>query len=114
MKKNDHPYLLDILDRIARIEEYIAPGKEDFLSKTITQDAIIRNFEVIGEATKHLSSVLKEQYSHIPWKDIAGMRDKVIHDYVGVDLSLVWSIATEKIPTLKKTIEQILKELSQA
>lgn len=83
MTKEDQPYLRDILERIQRIERYIAGGREAFLSDTLLQDGIIRNFEVIGEATKHLSAPLKERYDRVPWKEIAGMRDKVIHDYLG-------------------------------
>ena len=110
MEHPDRPYLQDILDRIARIEECIRKGKETFDKDTIVQDAVIRNFEVIGEAVKHLSPFLKEKHHHVPWKDIAGMRDKMIHDYLGVDILLIWNIATEEMPALKRTIEEILKE----
>jgi len=108
--KDNRPYLRDILDRITRIERYIAGGKEAFLADTLIQDGIIRNFEVIGEAAKHLSNEVKEKYPHVPWKEIAGMRDKMIHDYLGVDLELVWKIATEKLPELKNTVEKILNQ----
>ena len=114
MIKDDQPYLRDILDRIKRIERYITCGEEAFFSDTLPQDGVIRSFEVIGEAVKHLSIDLTKKYSGVPWKDIAGMRDKVIHDYLGVDAKLVWKIAQEEIPVLKQTVEEMLLNFEKA
>ena len=81
--KTDHAYLCHIRDSIAKVESYATVGKEEFMSLSHWQDAIIRNLEIIGEATKRLSKPLKEQYPDIPWRS-AGLRDVLIHDYMGV------------------------------
>ena len=73
------------------------------------QDAVIRQIEIIGEATKHLSEELREENAHIPWQDIAGMRDKLIHGYFGVDIEQVWLTTREDIPALKEGIIKILE-----
>lgn len=85
MKKNDLVYLDHILDSIGWIEEY-TEGMEgpDFLSNKLVQDGTIRQIEIIGEATKNLSKDFREKYPQVPWKDIAGMRDRLIHHYFGV------------------------------
>jgi uncharacterized protein with HEPN domain len=75
--------------------------EEDFLKNSIVQDAVIRNFEIIGEAVKHLTLEFQDEYRSIPWKDIAGMRDSLIHDYIGVDLWTVWNTVQTYIPKLK-------------
>lgn len=79
-----------------------------FMSDLKTQDAVVRNLEVIGEATKNLASRLREAYPSIPWKDMAGMRDKVIHHYFGVNYDIVWTVASQEIPALRPSIEDIL------
>jgi uncharacterized protein with HEPN domain len=71
-----------------------------------TQDAIVRNIEIIGEATKNLSAYFRNQYPAIPWKNLARMRDKLIHDYFGVNLDIVWGVLKEDIPELIKEIEK--------
>ena len=73
---------------------------------------MIRQIEIIGEATRRLSSGLRNKYAHIPWDDIAGMRDKLIHDYFGVDVEKVWLTAIEDLPSLKVEIQKILVELA--
>jgi len=83
-----------------------------FQDDTLLQDGIIRQIEIMGEATKRLSSKLKEKYNHVPWLDIAGMRDKLIHDYFGVDIGKVWLTTKEDLPILRKKIEKILREIS--
>jgi uncharacterized protein with HEPN domain len=75
----------------------------------LVQDGVIRQIEIIGEATKRLSKETKENHSDIPWKDIAGMRDKLIHDYFGVDIDAVWDTVKKDIPTLKKRIGALVK-----
>ena len=84
-------------------------NEEQFLKNDIVQDAVIRNFEIIGEATKQLSIEFRKEYNYILWKDIAGMRDILIHDYIGVDILAVWDTVKEYVPELKISIEIILK-----
>ena len=76
----------------------------------MVQDAVIRQLEIIGEATKHISKTFRETHTMVPWKDMAGMRDKLIHDYIGVDIEAVWVTATEDIPALKTEVARYLAE----
>ncbi|WP_319508197.1 DUF86 domain-containing protein [uncultured Methanolobus sp.] len=100
--KNDSVFLIHILDAINQIEEYTTGViYEEFLEKRLIQDAVVRQLEIIGEATKNLSSNTTEKNPHVPWKEIAGMRDKLIHVYFGVDLEEVWNTITKDIPYLK-------------
>ena len=109
----DLVYLQHILDAINRIESYVAVGHEVFLASPHWQDAVIRQLEVIGEATKRLSEELRLNYGDVPWRRIAGLRDVLIHDYMGVDLEAVWEITQRDLPALKVDIERILSELAE-
>lgn len=114
MSKTDAPYLRHILDAISRIEEYLHDIVEDeFREQHLIQDGVIRQMEVIGEATKNLSKELRKQYPKIPWQDIAGMRDKLIHHYFGVDMEEVWLTARDDIPVLKDQVGRILAEYGE-
>jgi uncharacterized protein with HEPN domain len=114
MKKDDSVYLSHILDSISQIEEYTEGlTKEEFLAKRLVQDGTIRQIEIIGEAIKNVSEPLKERYSHIPWKEIAGMRDKLIHNYFGVDIDAVWDAVKKDIPILKCEIIIIIENLRE-
>lgn len=106
--KDDLAYLLHIRDAIVRVLEYTRDGEHAFLADTKTQDAVIRNIEIIGEATKNLSEGLKGANADIPWKQIAGMRDTLIHRYFGVKLDLVWQVVARDLPTLQARIDQLL------
>ncbi len=102
-------YIYHIRDCIQKIVSYTENISEDeFLSQSIIHDAVIRNFEIIGEATKQLSKEFKSRYPDIEWKKIAGLRDKLIHDYIGVDLWAVWAVVTDIIPKFKDQIEEII------
>lgn len=111
--KNNHDdtiYLQHILDAILKIEKYTKGINEDkFKQDSLIQDGVIRQIEIIGEATKRLSLALRNNYPQISWKDIAGMRDKLIHDYLGIDIDSVWDTAKKDIPILKKEITKIKK-----
>lgn len=91
--KDDRLYLHHISERCGRITRFIAPGKEAFLQTEEMQDAVIRNIEVIGEAAKRVSIETRALFPSLDWKAICGMRDVLIHDYIGVDLEQVWNVA---------------------
>lgn len=112
IEKDDSIYLQHILDAILRIEEYTREiNYENFTQNTLIQDGVIRQIEIIGEATKNLSDAFRSKYSYIPWKDIAGMRDKLIHEYFGVDIDAVWDTVKKDVPSLKLEIEKVIKEI---
>ncbi|MBV5305856.1 MAG: DUF86 domain-containing protein [Desulfobulbaceae bacterium] len=90
------------------MESYARVQKEEFLTVSHWQDAIIRNLEIIGEAAKRVSKPLKEQYPTIPWREIAGLRDVLIHDYMGVDLETVWNVVENDLPSLKNQLVIII------
>ena len=109
MKKDDQIYLHHILECIERIKTYTQDLQEgDFIKNKLLQDAVIRNLEVIGEAVKQLSFDFRAKHNHIAWKKIAGMRDKLIHDYIGVDLFLVWAVVEDILPDFEKQINLFL------
>ncbi len=111
MKKDDTVFLKHILDAINLIEEYLKDKSyEEFKDNHMLQDAVIRELEIIGEAAKNLSKEFRNKHSDIPWRQIAGMSDKLIHGYFGVDLDAVWDTATIDIPSLKERLQEILKK----
>lgn len=102
---DDILYLRHILDATNRIERYLQRvSEEQFGRQELLQDGVIRQLEIIGEATRHLSPDLRGQYTEVPWQDIAGMRDKLIHDYLGVDIGLVWLTAKEDVPVISSSV----------
>ena len=106
--KNDKIYLQHILDAIISIEKFVAGvSKEEFVKSDLVQSAVIRKIEIIGEAVKNLSVDFKDKYNHIPWKHIAGMRDKLIHAYFGVDAEKVWEVTQKDMPGLKEEVNHI-------
>ena len=112
MKKDPRIFIEHILECIERIEEYTrGVTKEEFLSSGQLQDAVIRRIEVIGEAVKNIPDDIKQRYPDIPWREIAGMRDILIHEYFGVDLELIWKVAKEDVFELKKKMLKVKEDL---
>jgi uncharacterized protein with HEPN domain len=108
--KNDKVYVKHILDAIVDIEKFIhGVSQEEFLENREKQYAVVRALEIIGEATKNLSDEVKSQDPTVDWKRIAGMRDKLIHSYFGVNLPLVWETIKKDLPRLKKQADSLLK-----
>ncbi|WP_044478948.1 HepT-like ribonuclease domain-containing protein [Paenibacillus antibioticophila] len=102
--KDEKVYLTHILECIEYIFEFTQTGKEEFFRQRIIQDAVIRNLEIMGEATKKISKEYRNQYLNIPWREMAGLRDVLIHDYFGVDIQVVWSVVKNELPGLHKQI----------
>lgn len=109
MIEKDEVYLKNILDYIHHIYDYTdGMSEQEFNAHSMAQDAVIRNFEIIGEATKLISEPFRAENDHIPWKRMAGMRDKLIHNYMGVDFEVVWETINDILPSLEQEIEIIL------
>ena len=100
---------MHIADAVAQIRLYTSGGRAAFLEDRKTQDAVLRNLSIIGEAAKMLSKDAREQAPGIPWKSIAGMRDKMVHEYFGVDLEIVWRTVEVELPKLRVAVVVLLK-----
>lgn len=113
-ERNDIDLIRDIAESVARISLYTLNMEyEEFRKDKKTQDAVIRNIEIMGEATKKLSEDIRKDYPNIPWKNIAGTRDKLIHNYFGVNIDIIWSIVQIEIPSLLPKIERIYQNLNE-
>ena len=114
MNREYRDYLVDILQSMAETSEFI--GGMSFAAFTQdrkTINAVVRSLEVLGEAAKHIPDDLRAQAPDVPWKRMAGMRDKLIHEYFGVDLSLIWAVINDELPPLRPKIEQLLDKIEQ-
>ena len=112
MQREHKVYLEDILTSIEKIERYLKGiSYKKFSKDSMICDAVIRNLEVIGEATKNVSLDIKKEYKDIEWKKISGLRDILIHAYFGIDLKIVWDIVTNKLPELKKLIKVMMRNI---
>jgi uncharacterized protein with HEPN domain len=108
--KDDGVYLQHIRDALDDVAAYCGSGRDAFMGDRMRQDATLRKLEVIGQAVKNLSEQTKSRRPEIPWKQIAGMRDKIIHDYFGVNLEIVWAVVEKELPKLKLAIAALLTD----
>ena len=102
-------YLIHILESIGRIEDYTREGKIAFLHDTKTQDAVLRNLQTLAESTQRLTSDLKLSNAQVSWERIAGFRNVVVHDYLGINMVRVWEIIEQHLPNLKSQVEAVLE-----
>ena len=108
-KRSDQEFLSDMQEAIKRIESYTNDmDYAKFMKDIKTQDAVVRNLEIIGEAVKNISQGLQTKHKEVVWKDLAKVRDKLIHHYFGVNLDIVWGIIEESLPQVSLQINQIL------
>jgi uncharacterized protein with HEPN domain len=108
--KDDRVYLRHVLRCIARIEEYTSAGRESFFSSPLIQDGVIRNLQTLAESSQRLSEAIKESHPDVDWKGLAGFRNVLVHDYLGVDLELVYRAVAQDVPRLKRACEAALQE----
>lgn len=113
--RRDQDYLADIHEAMQRIVHYterLTP--ETFQEDFLRQDAVIRNLQVIGEATKKLSPEFRETHPEIPWREMAGMRDRIVHEYFGIRLDIIWNVTQSEFPALAAKIAALLEATAQA
>jgi len=107
-------YFYDIINSIDEIRDFIKGlTHDDFIKDKKTINAVVRSIEVIGEAVKKIPKATREKYSSVPWKRITGMRDKLIHEYFGVDLEILWDTVNHDVPPLKPLLKKMLKDLEK-
>lgn len=109
--KDDRPTLADILQALERVEEIGQRGRMAFLADWLLQDAAIRNFEIVGEAVKRVSEEIKAAHPEIPWADLAGFRDVLIHQYFRVDLEIVWALIERRVSGLRGDVARLAAAL---
>ncbi len=110
-KRDFHLYLGDIQDSISKIETYVRGlDFEEFTKDMKTVDAVVRNLSIIGEAVKNLPDSFKAKYADVPWGEITGMRNKVNHEYFGIDEEILWQTIKSDLPPLKKQIQNLMEQ----
>ena len=109
--KDDRLYLIHIKERITRIEDYVRGGKAAFVGTELVQDAVLRNLQTLAESTQRLSDDIKAKRNDIDWRRISGFRNVVVHDYLGVDIELIWDIVETELPALRSAVDEMLNQL---
>lgn len=111
--KDDRLYLIHIGECIARIEQYTAGGEADFKNSALIQDAVLRNLQTLAESSQRISDRLKTSHPSVPWRNISGFRNVLVHQYLGVDLDYVWRVVEHDVPLLKEQVHAILQDLGK-
>ena len=112
--KDDAIYLRHIQECIARIEQYTKTGRVEFMVSTLIQDAVIRNLQTLGQSALKLSDAMKSAHAKADWKGIVGLRNVLVHDYLGVNVARIWEIIERDLPDLKQQISAIQASLPPA
>jgi uncharacterized protein with HEPN domain len=114
-KRNTTAFLQDIIEAIRRIQSYTQDlSYDDFTKDNKSQDAVVWNIEIIGEAVKNIPDSVRNEYPTIRWKQIAGTRDRLIHGYFGINLDIVWNIVKQELPSFLISIQEVLKKIAHA
>ncbi len=114
MKRDYRLFIEDILDCIEKIDEFVGNMDfDEFFRDDKTRSAVVRKLEIIGEASKNVPKRIREKYKELPWSDMARMRDKITHDYFGINYKIVWNVIKERLPEIKPVIHKILEELEE-
>jgi uncharacterized protein with HEPN domain len=109
--KTDLVYVVHMLESIERIEQYAIDGQTGFLSSAMQQDAVLRNLQVLAESSQRLSGSLKASNPEVNWRAISGFRNVLVHDYLGIDIDLIWLVVANDLPILKKALDTMRKTL---
>lgn len=108
--KDDRLYVIHIGECLARIAQYVAGGRETFMHSTLIQDATLRNLQTIGQSVGRLSVPLRAAHPEVNWRSIIGLRNVLVHDYLGINLERIWDILERDVPDLQRTVAAILRE----
>jgi uncharacterized protein with HEPN domain len=108
--KDDRLYVIHIGECLARITQYVAGGREAVMHSTLIQDAVLRNLQTIGQSVSRLSEALRAVHPEIDWRNIIGLRNVLVYDYLGINLERIWNIIERDVPDLQHTVEAILQE----
>jgi uncharacterized protein with HEPN domain len=107
--KEDSVYVEHMLDCIRRIDKYTAGNRERFFGSSLVQDAVVRNLQTLAESSQRLSTAFKEVHPSVPWRDMSGFRNILVHDYLGVDPEVIWSVIDLDLPGLRYALEEVQK-----
>ena len=112
--RDDTVYLRHIAECVRRIEENVASGKTEFLNSHAIQDATLRNLQTMSEATQRLSEAAKLTQPKVEWSKISAFRNVLVHNYLGIDLELIWKVIEDDLPTLKRAVEKMLQDITES
>ena len=106
-QKDPQVYIEHMLDCIDRIDEYVDGDREQFFNSRLVQDAVVRNLQTLAESSQRLPEPMKINQPEIPWRDISGFRNILVHDYLGLDLEMIWSVVDQDLPALHRALERM-------